>query len=512
MSSENNEINKPNRFDQIRELMTDVIFFLSEDGTPFARFGEQGNRILVPVESSEFETQVSGLTYGMLDLFPEKRMLEQIKAYGKYHAHREPVRQSIYLRVGERDDASTIDLCDGKGTSIIVDKNGWRIVQNESLNFYRPRHLHPLPHPQTGGSITPFKDLLNLKSLDDFWLVIAFIQAALLRLPQYPVLIIQGLQGSAKSTVSRMIKALTDPSKPILRNLPKTEQELFIAARCNHLLALDNLSGINTALSDAICRISTGGGFATRKLYTTSEEDTIDVVRPIILNGIDDLPARPDLLDRAIVLTVPVIPSDKRRSDSEIQTTFNRELPGIFGAILDSLVSIKQKVPYIRLSKLPRMAEFAKVAVAGLGHFGLPQETVLEYLFANQNEAIESCLELNPLARVILKFMESKSFWTGSMTQLKNEFDRIVYDLGIKDRTYPDSLQGLSRAIDRLTPVLKGQGIVIEKHRSSAGREIIFKNSKQMSSYPSLPSQPLTIGPNHDDFDDNDDSLNPIPF
>lgn len=88
----------------------------------------------------------------------------------------------------------------------------------------------------------------------------------------YPILILTGEQGSAKSTTARVLRSLIDPANPIARSAPYSEQDLVIAAKHNHVMAFDNLSTIKPAMADALCRIATGGGFGTRKLHSDSDE------------------------------------------------------------------------------------------------------------------------------------------------------------------------------------------------------------------------------------------------
>ena len=111
--------------------------------------------------------------------------------------------------------------------------------------------------------------------------------AALRPTGPYPVLVLTGEQGSAKSTCARMLRALVDPHEAALRAPPRNEHELFIAARNAHVLAFDNLSTVSPWLSDALSRLATGAGFAARKLYTDDEENVISAERPTILNSID---------------------------------------------------------------------------------------------------------------------------------------------------------------------------------------------------------------------------------
>ena len=58
----------------------------------------------------------------------------------------------------------------------------------------------------------------------------------------------------------------------------------MIAANNGHLLAFDNLSGLPAWLSDALCRLASGGSFAVRQLYTNDEEVLFKAARPTLLN------------------------------------------------------------------------------------------------------------------------------------------------------------------------------------------------------------------------------------
>jgi hypothetical protein len=92
--------------------------------------------------------------------------------------------------------------------------------------------------------------------------------------------------------------------------MSRDERDLMIAAQNGWIIALDNLSGLSSWLPDALCRIATGGGFGTRELWTNTDEVLIDVQRPIVLNGIDDIATRQGLIDCAIIINLDPIPDD----------------------------------------------------------------------------------------------------------------------------------------------------------------------------------------------------------
>src|SRR5215472_19039512 len=105
-----------------------------------------------------------------------------------------------------------------------------------------------------------------------FCVDLAWLLAALRFGGPYPLLAISGEQGSAKTVLSKLLKSLVDPNVAPVRAPAREERELMIAANNGHLLAFDNLSGLPAWLSDALCRLASGGSFAVRQLYTDDEE------------------------------------------------------------------------------------------------------------------------------------------------------------------------------------------------------------------------------------------------
>ena len=179
-----------------------------------------------------------------------------------------------------------------------------------------------LPVPVRGGSIEALASFFNLPTRSDFVLVVAWLLAALRPGGPYPLLAISGEQGSAKTVLAKVLRALVDPNAAPVRTAPREERDLFIAAGNGHLLALDNLSEIPAWVSDALCRLASGGSFAVRRLYTDQDEMLFQAARPIILNGIEDVITRPDLADRAIFLTLPHVQEERRRAENEIWRDF----------------------------------------------------------------------------------------------------------------------------------------------------------------------------------------------
>jgi hypothetical protein len=332
----------------------------------------------------------------------------------------------------------------------------------------------PLPIPEQGGSIEVLNSFLNLASRNDFVLIVSWLLAALRCRGPYPLLAISGEQGSAKTVLSKVLKALIDPNAGPVRALSRQERELMIAANNGHLLAFDNLSGLSAWLSDALCRLATGGSYAVRQLYTDQEEVLFQATRPILMNGIEDVISRPDLADRAIFLTLPAIPEGRRRPENELWRDFEIARPRILGALLDAVVQGLRTQNRIRLDRLPRMADFALWAAACETALW-PAGTFARAYAANRGTAIDSIIEADPVAAYVRALMAERKTWTGSATDLlRTGSDFINSDPLTQCTDWPANPRALAGRLRRAQTFLRALGIEIEFSREGrAGNRII---------------------------------------
>jgi hypothetical protein len=312
----------------------------------------------------------------------------------------------VFTRVASDAGKIYLDLGDAGWNAIEIDARDWRLVNEPPVRFRRAGGMLPLPIPERGGRIEDLRPFLNVKDDDDFVLAVAWLLAALRDCGPYPVLALTGVQGAAKSSFTRLLRGLVDPNTASLRALPREDRDLFIAAINSYVLAFDNVSGLPAWLSDTLCRIATGGGFATRQLYTDDDERLFDACRPILLNGIEDFIERPDLADRSIYLGLAEITEKKRKPETELFNDFEKTRPKILGALLTAVSTGLRELPTVKLDRLPRMADFARWAVAcepGLWLAG----TFMRAYGANRAEAVEKVLEADPVATALLAFMGS---------------------------------------------------------------------------------------------------------
>ena len=146
--------------------------------------------------------------------------------------------------------------------------------------------------------------------------------------------------------------------------MPKDDRDVAVSARNSWVLAFDNLSSVPPWFADALARLATGSGFATRMLHTNSDEFIFEGSRPIILNGIPSLTDRADLADRAVTIHLATIAEDARQPEDELFAAFEAKRPVILGALLDAVAAALRNLPKVKLDRAPRMADFAKWVTA----------------------------------------------------------------------------------------------------------------------------------------------------
>jgi hypothetical protein len=319
--------------------------FHTATGTAFADLLVDGHRETWPIRSKRFRGwlrrqyyEATGSALGAQSISSELDLLEA-------RAQFDAPERCVHIRVAEHDGRIYLDLADAHWRTVEIGPDGWRVNRCPPVRFRRPAGMLPLPVPEPGGSIEALGSLLNLSTRSDFVLVVAWLLATLQSGGPYPLLAISGEQGSAKTVLSKMLKALIDPNAAPVRALPREERALMIAANNGHLLAFDNLSGLPAWLSDAFCRLATGGSLAVRQLYTDEEEVLFRAARPLLVNGIEDVISRPDLADRGIFLMLAPIGEQQRRSEAELWREFEIARPRLLGALLDAAVRGLRTLP-----------------------------------------------------------------------------------------------------------------------------------------------------------------------
>ena len=366
------------------------------------------------------------------------------------------VEREVHVRVASYSGDLYVDLCDPSWHVVRITGGGWTVVQSPPVRFRRTSGMQALPFPEHGTPITALGPFLPNIGEDEFVLVVAFLLMALQPRGPYPIFVAFGEHGVAKTQFIRILRRLIDPNRVESAPLPFSGHDLFIAAHNCHAQAFENVSRLSDQMSDFLCRVSTGAGLRTRSLFTNRDETLFAGARPIMLEGITNFVARGDLLDRAIIFALA--PLSNRRPERTLQAEFERQRPGIFGALLDLLATGIRQLPETQLRHPPRMADFATWSVAcGLNGFE-------EAYAANRQVSVEVILEHDLLAQALKELVEQQSSWRGTAQELLNI---------VGPATKVANPKALSDDLRRLAPMLRCIKIhVAHEPRTADRREI----------------------------------------
>lgn len=413
--------------------------------------------------------------------------------------------RNVYLRTAAAGGKIFIDHGAPDRRVIAVDDSGWHwaLPDDSTPMLRRARAMQPLPTPQT-PDFARIWDYLNVTE-EHRPLVAGFLLAAMRPSGPFPILFLSGEQGTGKSTAARVLRRLVDPSAAPLRAPPKDTRDLLVGALNGWVLALDNLSFLTAQLSDALCRLSTGGAISERSLYTNTDETLVDVQRPVIVNGIEDLASRPDLSERGLHVELELI--DTRRSESEFWNAFDSDSRHIFGALLVGVTHAIRDHKTIDLGRLPRMADFAQWAAAGMGPLGFSAEEFMRAYRENLKLGMGAGVDSSPVGRALVGFIRATGQWTGTAADLLSALSGATDDAVQRSPAWPKSPRGLSGVLRRLAPALRLQGVGVDTGRTGEARLIRLCNTGKQ---PSLPSQPSLKAVGHDANDANDGHFPPL--
>ncbi len=469
-----------------------IDLFHTPAGIAFADLWVDGHRETWPIRSKRFRGWLRRRYYEATECVPSvhaiRSEIELLEARAQFDA---PER-SVHVRLADQDGSIYLDLADDQWRVVEIGPNGWRLNGCSPVRFRRLPGMLPLPIPQPGGSIEALLPFLNLSGRNDFVLVVAWLMAALRFGGPYPLLAISGEQGSAKTVLSKMLRSLIDPNVAPVRALPREERELMIAANNGYLLAFDNLSGLPSWLSDALCRLASGGSFAVRQLYTDDEEVLFQAARPTLLNGIEDVISRPDLADRGIFLTLAPIREQQRRSESELWREFEMARPGILGALLDAAVIGLRALPGVSPTNLPRMADFALWATACENELW-PAGTFSHAYKTNRQAAIEDLIDADPVGLGIRRLMGERARWTGTASDLLRAVAHFASDNnGAGWPRTPGALAGRLRRAQTFLRML-GIEICFSREGRAGTRTIRITSASRAEPGASAPSAPSAL-------------------
>ena len=399
-------------------------------------------------------TYFNATSKGIADLAIKTAILT-LTAIGNFNGK----KYKLHLRCAEFENDYFIDLCNESWQVVRIGVNGWDIVNNSPVLFTRTKNMRPLPQLDCAGNIDNLWLFANVTDQQKV-LILAWLIESFRPNTPFPVLELCGEQGSAKSTTQRCLRDLIDPNKVPLRGRPKTTEDIYVAANNSWMVSFENLSYLTSEQQDAFCTLSTGGGFATRQYYTNGDEFVMETKRPVMLNGINPIATQSDLIERAISIEAPNIPTDKRKDEQALQAEWQMHYPSVFVGLLNLFSASLKLLSQVKLAKKYRMADFQLLGEAVAQAQGHPPGYFTSIYGSSASEGIDRSLEVYGVSNAIQVFMadQKDGVWEGTVLALKWALEFLP---GVEKSNWPKSPRGLSGQLKRLAPGLRQRGIQI---------------------------------------------------
>ena len=439
-------------------------FFLSQDGFSFARVPANDHVENIAVKTEAFRQWLQYTIYSTTGKPVGKNAIEEaVQIIDAKTRFENPHVEEVYVRTALVGDKVYLDLANDKWEVLEISADGYRVVTECPVQFRRLSGMKALPYPVAGGSLELLRKYLNVRGEDDWRLIVAYLLSTLNKGPFW-MLVIQGEPGSAKTTLSGIVKSITDPHELLVRSAPHSVEDVIIGARNSWILSYDNMSRIEPWLSDILCQVSTGAGLGKREKYTDLDEILVRVQRPTIFNGVGFI-LRSDFSNRA--LSVGLRKIAKPMSQKKLWREFESDHPLILGALLNVVASILKRLPEVETQELvlTRMADAAEWVIAAEPALGWKEGSFLELCEKNQEDAMRDVLDSDPIAAHLVSYMHGRTEWdAGGWALLLAELKLANQDCP-HERYWPNSGKGLQCRVTAIMEPLRQNGIEVETYR-----------------------------------------------
>lgn len=491
----------------IRIATTEAFLFHDDTKDGYAALPINGHRETWPLRGKFFRQWLVRRYYEQTEKSPNNEAIRQALNVVEARAVFDGPEIKLSLRVAEYEDALWYDLADEVWRAVKITPDGWDVVDNPPILFRRFKNTAAQVLPQRGGSLELLRKYINLQD-DEAWtlLIAAIVQMFIPNIP-HAIPVFYGDKGAAKTTAQRVIRKLIDPAHRDTMTLPSDKNELALMLMTNYAPCFDNLDGLSTWQSDMLCQAATGGGISKRELYTDTEEVILSFLRCPMLNGINLVASRDDLLDRSVLFKLERIDENERKTENEFWQEFERDRPYILGAIFDVLAKALQIYPNVKLPALPRMADFAQWGYAIMEAVSGSGDEFLKAYRKNIADAVEEAVTNDVVGAAIVEFMDGKDEWQGTATELLEALNELP-SVNEKDKAWPKRPNTLARRLNRIKSALADYGIRLEEYREPGfDRTRLLKISKNIVlTVPTVlktPEAPKNKGFSEDDIKDD---------
>ena len=455
--------------------------FRGQNHDYYARIVENGIIRDLKLDSLDFASELRIYLRKVTDIYDISKFdIDDIITFLKDEAYQQEVSnlasRSYY---DSSKNVINYDLCNGKEiveiteTSITTKEKPLGMFNQAATDVEQVQYI-----------TTPAKELPDLlkkvSNVNGYNLLILAVYICICFFGNYfptPILLITGPQGTSKSTLTRFIQRIVHPQKISSLSLSAKIQDISIALSSRLLTCFDNASSVKAEVADILCSAVTKGCFQTRELFTTADERLIEYKSIIVINGIDIISRKTDLMERSVMIEMETITPEKRKTEKQVESAFLEALPKILGATFDAIQQVLA-MDDIECSTLSRMADFEELATKFAIALGYTAEDFKEALTTNRQRLIDAVSFGNPVVFAVVELMRGKDRYESSFQDFYiKAFDTLKEKATPNEVSmFPKTPSALSRALGGMEENLKAFGITFSSENVGPYKEAKLTN------------------------------------
>lgn len=437
-----------------------------------------GHTAFVPVDNVLFKAFLSHRYRELTNTLRRPRdLFDYLAAKVDDVLYEQPSRVHIHRRVaGTLASNIYYFLANDNWEAVRVTTKEWKVSHSKKVKFLKTTADKAQVTPVGGGNLLDLlRPFINLPE-DDFILFTAFLVQGFSRSSSHYAAIVSSNKGTGKSTLTKMIRSIIDPSESETPLTPTSESDLKVLLSSTYLACFDNTASMSAKFSDILCAAITGTKEAKRKLYSDCDQIILNLHNLVIINGIDIVPHRSDLADRSLLFELRPIKKENRRTDADLWSAFEAKKPQIIGAIFDTLVKAMSILPTLTFDGLERMAdayaEMTAIAVA----LGVSQSEFQRIFAQNKAKLQDAYNESNEFVEAVVAYMKLHGRVDKPAADLYND---MLKNCSGSLKTFPDSPSALSRKLNLEKDALAAAGYDFCRERKGDHNYLIISRIPQ---------------------------------
>ena len=454
----------------MREILDNNVTFYIDQDNPTQVYVEypryNGAIAMEPVTSVMFHAFLGHQYREESDemINPDFEDLISIKIQNMCYRQENPVQ--VHRRVAGSISKEKIAyfLADDRWTTVLISADGIKKGHSRKMKFLKMPLDESQVEPKGDCDLMQVMAKYVNLSQDELILFVVWLVQGFSRSSSHFAAVLSSSKGTGKSTLTKLIRAVVDPSKSGVSLLPSNEGDLKTLLGNSYMVAFDNTAALSRKFSDILCAAITGSKEAKRKLYTDSDQVILNLHNLIVINGIDIVPYKSDLAERSLLFELQPISKEKRKTDAEFWNNFTEDRPLILGAVCRVLAKAMELLPTVQAAELHRMADANKEMLAIALALGISEDAFQKILWDNSKKLQAAYAQNNPFVDCVATFVKLK----GSVYKSASEvYGEVLASIPGNRNFFPDSPSAFSRRLNEEKEALEQMGIRFSKSKRS---------------------------------------------